>query len=303
MSVAMLVLIAALLGGGWLWAPDRDRAQLEAQYAAPPSQFVNVAGLRLHVRDTGATDAPVLILLHGFGASLHTWEPWAQALSLDFRVIRFDLAGAGLTGADPTGDYSDERSVQIIAALMEQRGIPHATLIGHSMGGRMAWRFAAAQPRRVDKLVLIAPDGFASAGFEYGKAPEVTLAVKAMRYALPKALVRASLAPAYADPAKMTDDIVTRYHDMLLAPQVRPALIARMQQLVLRDPVPMLQDIAAQTLLLWGEKDALIPPAHAQDYVHNMRHAKLVLLPGVGHLPHEESPAPSLVALRAFLAE
>ena len=303
MSVTLLVLIAALLGGGWLWAPDRDRAQLEAQYAAPPSQFVNVAGLRLHVRDTGATDAPVLILLHGFGASLHTWEPWAQALSLDFRVIRFDLAGAGLTGADPTGDYSDERSVQIIAALMEQRGIPHATLIGHSMGGRMAWRFAAAQPRRVDKLVLIAPDGFASAGFEYGKAPEVTFAVKAMRYMLPKALVRASLAPAYADPAKMTDDIVTRYHDMLLAPQVRPALIARMQQLVLRDPVPMLQDIAAQTLLLWGEKDALIPPAHAQDYVHNMRHAKLVLLPGVGHLPHEESPAPSLVALRAFLAE
>ena len=303
MSVTLLVLIAALLGGGWLWAPDRDRAQLEAQYAAPPSQFVNVAGLRLHVRDTGATDAPVLILLHGFGASLHTWEPWAQALSLDFRVIRFDLAGAGLTGADPTGDYSDERSVQIIAALMEQRGIPHATLIGHSMGGRMAWRFAAAQPRRVDKLVLIAPDGFASAGFEYGKAPEVTFAVKAMRYMLPKALVRASLAPAYADPAKMTDDIVTRYHDMLLAPQVRPALIARMQQLVLRDPVPMLQDIAAQTLLLWGEKDALIPPTHAQDYVHNLRHAKLVLLPGVGHLPHEEAPAASLVALRAFLAE
>lgn len=97
MSVTLLVLIAALLGGGWLWAPDRDRAQLEAQYAAPPSQFVNVAGLRLHVRDTGATDAPVLILLHGFGASLHTWEPWAQALATDQRVIRFDLPGSGLS--------------------------------------------------------------------------------------------------------------------------------------------------------------------------------------------------------------
>ena len=299
----MLVLIAALLGGGWFWTPDRERAALEVQYAAPPSQFINVAGVRLHVRDTGATDAPVLILLHGFGASLHTWEPWAQALSLDFRVIRFDLPGAGLTGADPTGDYSDERSVAIIAALMEQRGIPHATLIGHSMGGRMAWRFAAAQPRRVDKLVLIAPDGFASAGFEYGKAPEVNLAVKAMRYALPKWLVRASLAPAYADPAKMTDAIVTRYYDMLVAPQVRPALIARMQQLVLRDPVPLLHDIAAQTLLMWGEQDALIPPAHARDYLHNLRHARLVLLPGVGHLPHEETPEASLPALRAFLAE
>jgi len=313
MMIAMtaLLLVALFLGGSWLWTPDKALADLQARYAGAPSEFIDAAGLRLHVRQSGPVnarpDAPVIMLLHGFGSSLHTWEPWAEALSATHRVIRFDLPGAGLTGADPTGDYSDLRGVQILVALMDRLGIARATLVGHSMGGRLAWRFAAEQPARMDKLVLVAPDGFASPGFEYGKAPEVTAPVRLMQYVLPKALLRMSLSPAYADPARMTDEIVTRYHDMMLAPGVRTALIARMQQLVLQDPVPLLRRIQAPTLLLWGEKDGMIPLANAQDYlraIQNLRHpAKLVMIPGVGHLPHEEAPAESLPAVRAFLAE
>ena len=307
MTLSALLIVALLLGGGWLWTPDKSRVGLEAVYADAPSEFVEAAGLRLHVRQSGAlgahTDVPVVILLHGFGSSLHTWEPWAQKLAATHRVIRLDLPGAGLTGADPTGDYSDLRSVQILAALMDHLGIARATLVGHSMGGRLAWRFAAQQPARVDKLVLVAPDGFASPGFEYGKAPEVTAPVRLMQYALPKALLRMSLAPAYADPVRMTEETVTRYHDMMLAPGVRTALIARMQQLVLQDPLPFLQRIQAPTLLLWGEKDAMIPLAHAQDYLRAIPNVKLVVIPGVGHLPHEETPADSLPAVQAFLAE
>ena len=309
MTVTALMLVALALGGGWLWTPDKPRAELEARFAGPPSEFVDVAGLRLHVRQSpvpgapGAPGAPTIIMLHGFGSSLHPWEPWAQALADTHRVVRLDLPGAGLTGADPTGDYSDLRGVQVLVALMDRLGIARATLVGHSMGGRLAWRFAAEHPSRVDRLVLVAPDGFASPGFEYGKAPEVTAPVRLMQYALPKALMRMSLAPAYADPARMTDELVTRYHDMMLAPGVRSALIARMEQLVLQDPVPFLQRIQAPTLMLWGEKDAMIPLANAHDYLRAMAHARLVVIPGVGHLPHEEAPTESLPAVQAFLAE
>ena len=306
MTIAAVLLMLALQGGGgWFWTPDKTAAELEARYARDGSQFITVAGLRLHVRDSGsaALAAPPLILLHGFGSSLHTWEPWAQALAATHRVIRLDLPGAGLTGADPTGDYSDLRGVQILAALIDHLGIARATLVGHSMGGRLAWRFAADQPARVDKLVLVAPDGFASPGLEYGKAPEVTAPVRLMQYALPKALLRMSLAPAYADPAHMTDEVVTRYHDMMLAPGVRSALIARMQQLVLQDPVPFLQRIQAPTLLLWCEKDVMIPLANVQDYLRAVPNARLVVIPDVGHLPHEETPAESLPAVQAFLVD
>jgi len=307
MTVFAWLLLAALVGGGgWLWTPDKDRAELEPRYAGPASEFVDVLGVRLHLRDSAAGAAPgtpTLVLLHGFGSSLHTWEPWAQVLAATHRVIRIDLPGAGLTGADPTGDYSDERGIALLNALLEQRGVARATFVGHSMGGRLAWRYAAAAPQHVERLVLVAPDGFASPGFEYGKAPDVGMAIKLMQYTLPKAVLRWSLLPAYADPAVASDELVTRYHDMMLAPQVRSALIARMQQLVLQDPVPMLRRISAPVLMLWGEKDAMIPVANAQDYLRALPKSRLVVLPAVGHVPHEEAVTAGLAAVQAFLAE
>ncbi len=287
----------------WLWTPDRERAVLEARYLAAPGDMLTVAGTRLHVRDSGPKDAPALILLHGFGASLHTWEPWAQQLAGEFRVIRLDLPGSGLSPPDATGDYTDARSLQLLLALMDQLGVGRASLIGNSMGGRIAWTLAARHPERVERLVLIAPDGFASPGFEYGKAPKVSPMVRLMRVTLPKPLLTMSLAPAYANPAAMTDELATRYHDLFLAPGARDAMIARMEQLVLVEPTALLQQIKAPTLLLWGEQDAMIPLANSADYLRSISGARLMTLTGLGHLPHEEDPLRSLVPVRAFLSD
>ena len=294
--VAALALVAV-----WLWTPDQDRAALEARYLAAPGDKVTVAGTQLHVRDSGPKDAPAVILLHGFGASLHTWEAWAQALAGSHRVIRLDLPGSGLSPPDTSGEYTDARTMQLLIALMDQRGLARASVVGHSIGGRIAWTFAAHHPERVDKLALIAPDGFASPGFEYGKPPEVPAAVKLMRYVLPKPLLRMSLAPAYADPDTLTDEIATRYHDLMLGPGSRDALIARMEQTTLVDPVPLLRRIKAPTLLLWGEQDAMIPFSHSADYVKAIANVTLVSLPGVGHLPQEESAEQGLAAVKGFL--
>jgi pimeloyl-ACP methyl ester carboxylesterase len=298
-SGALLALLVVL--GLWLWTPDRDRATLDARYLAAPGDLIEVAGLTLHVRDSGPRDAPPIILLHGFGASLHTWEPWAHLLSDRYRVIRFDLPGSGLSPPDPTGDYSDERSMQLLAALMDRLGVAHATLVGNSMGGRIAWSFAAHRPERVERLVLISPDGFASPGFEYLKKTQVPASVRLMRYILPKPLLRLSLAPAYADPHVLTDELTDRYYDLMLAPGARAAMIERMQQVVLSDPRPWLARISAPTLLLWGEQDRMIPFSNAADYVKAIPNVTLVALPGVGHLPQEEAPERSAAALRAFL--
>jgi pimeloyl-ACP methyl ester carboxylesterase len=306
----MILLIAVL--ALWLWTPDLDRAVLEGRYLAAPADMVEVLGVRLHVRDSGRRDvesvgaeprdAPAVILLHGFGASLHTWEPWVQGgLAAEHRVIRFDLPGHGLSPPDPSGDYTDARSRELLLALMDRLGVARASVVGHSIGGRIAWAFAAEHPERVDKLVLISPDGFASPGFDYGKAPEVPLSLGLLRHAFPKPLLRKALTPAYADPAALSDAVVERYHDLMRAPGARDALIARMAQTVLTDPVPMLQRIRAATLLLWGEQDALIPFAHAADYLQAIPQASLAPLAGVGHLPQEEAPERSLQALLAFL--
>ena len=300
-TIAALLLVVLIGGCVWLYAPDMPRAALEAQYARAPSIFLEVAGIRLHLRDTGPRDAPTLVMLHGFGSSLDTWDDWADQLSADHRVIRFDLPGFGLTGADPTGEYTDARTIAVLLALLDRLGVQRATLIGNSMGGRIAWAFAASHPDRVSKLVLVSPDGFASPGIEYGKKQDVPLMVRALPYTLPLFMLRANLAAAYADPSKMTEASLLRTRDMMLAPGVRRAVIARMEQTVLRDPRPLLARIAAPALLLWGDKDAMIPISNARDYLAAMPNARLVTLPGIGHLPQEEAPAESLVPLRAFL--
>jgi pimeloyl-ACP methyl ester carboxylesterase len=300
--ITLLLTFALLL---WLWTPDLDQASLHAKYLRAPADLIDVAGTPLHVRDDGPRDARAVILLHGFGASLHTWEPWAIELKSDFRVVRIDLPGSGLSSPDPTGDYTDDRTLQLLKALMDQLGIARASVVGNSIGGRIAWTFAARHPERVDKLVLVSPDGFASPGFDYGKKPEISftmdLMLKAMRFALPKPVLRMNLAPAYAEPAALNGALTQRYHDLMRAPGSRQALAARMSQTILIDPVPILGGIQSPTLLLWGEQDALIPLANAADYLKALPNSTLVQLPGLGHLPHEEAPARSLVPVRAFL--
>jgi pimeloyl-ACP methyl ester carboxylesterase len=292
---AVSILALALL----FYAPDKPRAELEALY---PGEYRTVEGVRLRLRDTGPRDAPALILLHGFGASLETWEPWAQSLSARFRVVRLDVPGFGLTGADPAGDYSDARAAGILLGLMAQLGIDRVSLVGNSLGGRIAWNFAADHPGRVERLVLISPDGFASPGFDYGKAPDVPLMMRALPYVAPRFMLRANLAAAYADPKALSEATVTRTRDMMLAPGVRRAILARTSETILREPAPRLARITAPTLLLWGERDAMIPISNAADYLRHLSNAHLVRLPTLGHVPFEEDPAASVTPVRRFLS-
>jgi pimeloyl-ACP methyl ester carboxylesterase len=169
------------------------------------------------------------------------------------------------------------------------------------MGGKLAWAFAAAHPDRVAKLVLVSPDGFASPGFEYGKKPDVPVTMRLLPYVLPGFMLRASLVPAYADQAMLTDSLVGRYADMMRAPGVRGAIIARMQQYLPENPEPQLKHITAPTLLIWGERDGMIPFTNAQDYLRAIPGSRLVAFPDLGHIPQEEAPDRSLAPVRQFL--
>ena len=298
-----VTLATVLLGGCWLYTPDKPRAVLEQLYLRQASDMLDVASTQLHVRDDGPKDAPAIILLHGFGSSLHTFEPWAEALKADYRVVRLDLPGSGLSPPDPTGDYTDARSIALILVLMDDLGIETATLVGNSIGGRIAWNMAVDHPERVAKLVLISPDGFASPGFAYGEAADVPTVMKAMRFTLPKSAIRPNLAASYGDPGLLTEATVKRYHDLMLAPGGRGALLKRMEQTVLTDPATRLPQIKAPVLLLWGRKDRLIPFSNSADYTKLLADSRLVAFKDLGHVPMEEDPAQSLAPLKAFLAE
>lgn len=304
---AVLILIAAL-GAlfAWAWTPDLPRAELEAQYLRGPQDYVTVDGLRLHVRDNGPrkgdrATAPTIILIHGFGSSLHTWEPWAQALAEDRRVVRFDLPGHGFS--DPRTDGGDGvlPSVRLLLALMDALGVDKATLAGNSLGGEVAWRAAVEAPGRVDRLVLLAPSGFPSPGQAYGEPLEIPRWLAVIRWLLPRFLIEKSLESYYGDPARLTAETVDRYWLLLRVPGVRAALVERMGRFVVEDPHPLLPRIRAPTLLMWGVRDIVIPHSGARAFADLIPGARLVSYPDVGHMPMEEIPERSLADLKAFL--
>jgi pimeloyl-ACP methyl ester carboxylesterase len=249
----------------------------------------------------GNKNLPTLVFLHGFGSSLHTWDVWSSELEKDYRVIRMDLPGFGLSGENELNDFSDAHDIAVILGLLNELDINKASFIGNSLGGKLAWRIASANPERVEKLVLISPDGFASEGFEYDKQPQPSWMLSAMTVALPKPLLKMSLVPAYADANALSSAMVDRYYDLMCAPGVRKNIVARVKQTILKDPIPLLKTIRADTLLMWGEQDGMIPIANAQGYVNNIPSVRLEVLPKTGHLPQEEYAQESLRVLKKFL--
>jgi pimeloyl-ACP methyl ester carboxylesterase len=308
----LLVLAGALFFGSIAvvatWAPDQPVDQLKARWARPPSRFLEVNGLQVHLRDEGPHNDPApIVLLHGTSASLHTWEGWAQALREKRRVIRFDLPGFGLTGPNRENDYSTAAYVQFVQAVMDKLGVQRFVLAGNSLGGQIAWSAAAAMPDRVDRLILVDASGYPREslatppsiplGFRIAATPGLRVLV---RYTLPRGVVERSLRNVYGEPLKVTPELVDLYVDMALRAGNRKALARRIEQGYTGD-VALLKQIKAPTLVLWGGRDRLAPLELGQRFERDIAGAKLVVFDELGHMPHEEDPARTVAEVRRFL--
>jgi len=298
--LASLAISAAVWFG--LWAPDLEMSVLKQRYGSASNHVVEVDGVNIHYKDTGPQDAPVLLLLHGFGSSLQTWDVWATELERRYRVIRLDLPGFGLTGPSPVHDYSEQNDLATLTHFVDQLGLSSFSIIGHSMGGKMAWSLAASEPDRVKALVLMAPDGFPETKDIGTKPYEMPAVMALIKYCLPKVLVRKSIEQAFFDPQALSDSLVNRYYDMLRAPGVRSAILERSNQTLYTDPVPRLKKITAPTMLLWGEQDQMIPSSNAQNYARFISHSQTIFLAHLGHLLQEEQPVLALRQVEEFLS-
>ncbi len=287
------------------WAPDRPVSALTARWAQAPSQFLEVDGMQVHVRDEGPRDDPMpIVLLHGTSASLHTWDGWAQYLRGQRRVIRFDLPAFGLTGPNPNNDYSIAAYVRLVAGVVDKLGVKQFVLAGNSLGGQIAWSTALAQPQRVGKLVLIDAAGYpfqpasVPIGFRIARVPGVRVL---MEQVLPRGIVDSSVRNVYGDPAKVTPELVDRYYELTLRAGNRKALAFRMDQRLSGDEAGI-KSLKVPTLILWGAKDRLIPVDSAERFAADIQGSKLVVFDALGHVPHEEDALKTVDVFKAFLA-
>lgn len=309
LRIAGVMLIACgvflVAGLAATWAPDRSVAQLSARWAQPPSQFIAVNGMQVHLRDEGPRNDPLpIVLLHGTSASLHTWDGWVDALKDQHRVIRFDLPAFGLTGPDPHDDYSIAAYVRLVAGVMDALGVQRCVLAGNSLGGQIAWGAALAMPQRVRQLVLVDAGGYdfvptsVPIGFRIARTPVLR---DLMTHVLPRGTVDSSVRNVYGDPGKVTRELVDRYYELTLRAGNRHALAHRMDQRMGGDEASIRQ-LKLPTLILWGGQDRLIPPDNAKRFATDITGASLVVFDALGHVPHEEDPAVTVAAVKAFLA-
>ena len=304
----ILLAIAALLGALFLVfrVPDTDPAAMRAKYGTQASQFVQTAdGNTFHLLDEGPRDAPVIVLLHGSNADLHTWQAWVEALKGDFRVIRFDQIGHGLTGPSADGDYTRDAFVADVDALADKLGLEEFVLGGNSMGGGIAMAYALAHPERLSGLVLVdasgAPiqrKGGGNIAFTIAQMPGVGAVLSQF---LPRSLVGKSLSQSVSNQDVVTPEAIDRYWELARYPGNRDATRARFASERSGFDPDAIRAMPVTTLVMWGTEDTLIPYEAAMWFTEHLPVATLAAYEGIGHLPMEEAPRRSAADLRKWL--
>ena len=313
----LLLLLAVVVAS--VWQPDRPVEALTAKWAPAPSQWIRVelpalegaaaTGIRLHMRDEGPRDdAEPIVLVHGTGASLHTWDGWVAQLKGTRRVVRLDLPGYGLTGPFDDHIYSMARYSAVLAALADALKLPAAVYGGNSLGGYVVWEHAVRQPMRVSRLLLVDSAGYplplrdVPIGFRIAQTPGLN---KLMQHVLPRGVIESSVKNVYGDPSRVTPELVDRYFELTTRAGNRAAVVASFAQRKVDtqngEAAKRVAQIKQPTFILWGGQDRLIPPEHAQQFRRDIASAQVAVLPSLGHVPMEEDPVASLAAVRAWL--
>jgi pimeloyl-ACP methyl ester carboxylesterase len=304
-TLALLVVAA----GAYIVAnrvPDRPVEELKARWAPAPSRFATIAGMQVHLRDEGPReDAEPIVLLHGTGASLHTWEGWTQALKGERRVISYDMPGFGLTGPAPDANYSIENYARVVVAVLDQLGVQRCVLVGNSLGGYVAWATTVLHPDRVARLVLVDSGGYpyqstsVPLGFRIARTPVLRTLMKDV---LPRGVIESSVRNVFGDPSKVTPELIDRYFDLTTREGNRLALGQRFAQTQPGDLAKRVPEIKVPTLIIWGGQDRLIPPDQGQRFNREIAGSQLRMFDALGHVPQEEDPAATVAVFKEFLA-
>jgi pimeloyl-ACP methyl ester carboxylesterase len=255
---------------------------------------------QLHIVERNPGGAPTVVLVHGYGASTASYAPILGELATRFRVLAVDLPGFGRSDRR-AGDYSPEALADVLAEILERKGVARAHVVGHSWGSSVVLAFARRHPDRLDRLVIIS-------GWVYD---EQLLPI--MRWARVRGLGEALYALFYRnligerlylnfhDPSLVSEQVVDDVERQMARPGAIGAALAAARGMRFAEHEGQYAQIGAETLILWGREDRVARLAFGERLARELPRARLVVLPRCGHVPMWECRGETALALRQFL--
>jgi pimeloyl-ACP methyl ester carboxylesterase len=293
--------VIATLAAVWMYR-DMPAETLEAKYANEASRFMNVAGVRIHYRDEGPRDAPTIVLVHANFASLLGWEPWVEALKDKYRVVRFDMTSHGLTGADPTGRYDLDRTMELAEKFIDAVGLERFTIGGTSLGGTVSLLYTIRHPERIDRLILLSP-GSLEGREQKERRGDVPDAAYVLKYIMPRALPKFMLTSGFGSKSQPSEELIDQWFELWRLTGQREAQLDRLSQYKVFDVESAFRAVDKPVLLLWGEENTTAKYEQAAEVQHLLENADVTFIsyPGVGHMAVQQAGAEIAVDVRAWL--
>jgi len=311
--IALLVIFLLLAIGPFLIPiPPLEGASEPVNLADVDSRFIEVNGLKVHYKQMGQGE-PVVILLHGFGASTFSWEKVLQPLAEFGTVIAFDRPAFGLTERplppfDGPNPYTPDFQVDLLFGLMDELGFERAVLIGNSAGGTIATRAAVDHPVRVAGLVLVSAAIYSGGGSPSWirpllQTPQLNRLGPLFARQLAGDQGDAFIRSAWHDPNLITPDIIEGYRRPLQVQNWDRALWELTKASRSSGLQDRLSEIRVPVLVVTGDDDRIVPTEDSIRLASDLPGASLVILQRCGHLPQEECPSAFLQAVGPFLSE
>lgn len=274
----------------------------------PEDQFVQAGRFKVRYLTAGAVESPV-ILLHGLGASSEIWMHNIESLALRYRVYVPDLIGFGKSErpATPLTPYG---YTQFIYDFMNALGIGKASFVGSSFGGGIALLAAIMFPEKVEKLVVVGSAGFGREIIWTLRAMSLPVIGEILSYPS-RPGVRTFFRQAVHNPAVITSSFVDLYYTYFTSPGFRQYLLKLVRMMVdihgakaeVVGPVIWnLRDIHQPTLILWGDRDRVVPVQQAYYGKKRIRGSELHIFKDCGHIPYYEKPEEFNKLTREFLS-
>jgi len=255
-----------------------------------------------------------IVLIHGFLSSTFTWEDMVPKLQKKFtdqsipapHVWAVDMKGFGWSDKPFNAKYDPFTLMEEVYTWMEKIGIDNATVVGHSLGGTIAWTLALDHPEKVGRLVLVDAAGYPPNKNKFSTFVRLPFLDSWVNLCFNRGLVKRGLEKFFYDSGKITDARVDEYFNRLRTRgciDAQVAIATSIDSELALTYAGRIPDIKQETLIIWGRNDSWFPLQDGCRFNHNIKRSTLVIIPQCGHVPQEEKPNDVAQVLYQFLAD